>query len=261
MYIHPIDPAFIAQSALGRGDICWYAPSEAPFKIYGLCKTAANTWRRMPEDIAEGLRQLERLGHSIAVCSGKPLAYLCGMLRQIGLERPALAGENGASQQLGIDLPPLRRSALPYPEAARRKLDELRSLIDSRFSGRVWYQPNEHMLTCFPHDDSLFEPIAEMIRLAGAVEAGLVVYRHCDCFDIIPEGIDKGAGLRALCSLLCTSPDNTVAVGDHDNDRPMFEAAALSIGVGRSAPPASLQFDTVNEAVRYLLDMPVFSRQ
>lgn len=53
MHIHPVDPAFIAQSALGRGDIRWYAPSEAPFKIHGLCKTAEDTWRRMPEDVAE----------------------------------------------------------------------------------------------------------------------------------------------------------------------------------------------------------------
>ena len=224
--------------------------------IFDLDGTLAPIGLPVPPNVAEGLKALERKGHRLAVCSGKPLAYLCGMLRQIGLSCPAMAGENGAAVQLGVDLPPLHRSVLPYPESARLKLVELRELIDRDFAGEVWYQPNEHMLTCFPHSDDLFEPIGQLIRDAGTVQAGLVVYRHCDCYDIIPEGVDKGAGVHELCRLLDTPVEDTIAVGDHDNDRPMFQAAHLSIGVGRSAPAeADMHFKSIGQAIEYLLGL------
>ena len=223
--------------------------------IFDLDGTLAPIGLPVPEGIADGLRKLEDKGHQLAVCSGKPLAYLCGMLRQVGLKKPALAGENGAAIQLGVDLPPMHRSVLPYPESARRKLAELRELIDRDFGGQVWYQPNEHMLTCFPHSVDLFEPIGKLIDSAGAEDAGLVVYRHCDCYDIIPAGVDKGAGLRELCRLLDISPDSAIAVGDHDNDLPMFAAAHLSIGIGSSAPAeADLRFESIGHAVEFLLE-------
>jgi len=224
--------------------------------VFDLDGTLAPIGKPIPTDAAEGMRVLERVGHQVAVCSGKPLAYLCGMLRQVGLSRPALCGENGAAAQLGVDLPPILRSVLPYPESARLKLAELRRLIDRDFAGQVWYQPNEHMLTCFPHSDGLFEPIGRLITDAGAEESGLVVYRHCDCFDIIPEGVDKGAGLRELCRLLGFSPEDTIAVGDHDNDLPMFAAAGLSIGVGDSAPTiADVRVESAEQAIEYILNM------
>ncbi len=222
--------------------------------VFDLDGTLAPVGLPIPEDIADGMRALENAGHQIAVCSGKPLAYLCGMLRQTGLRKPAMAGENGAAVQLGVDLPPVLHSLLPYPESARLSLAGLRGMIDRYFGGKVWYQPNEHMLTCFPHSDDLFDPIEKLISDAGAAEAGLVVYRHCDCFDIIPAGVDKGAGLHELCRLLSFSIDDTIAIGDHDNDIPMFEAAALSIGIGKSAPAqADLRFDRADQAVAFIL--------
>lgn len=223
--------------------------------IFDLDGTLAPVGLPVAQNLADDLRALERAGHQVAICSGKPLAYLCGMLRQIGLKKPALAGENGAAVQLGIDLPPVHRSVIPYPESARQKLAELRAMIDRDFGGRIWYQPNEHMLTCFPHSDDLFEPIGQLIYDSGAEKAGLVVYRHCDCFDIIPAGVDKGAGLRELCRMLDFSPDDTVAVGDHDNDLPMFEAAGLSIGIGDTAPKqANLHFACAAQATAFILN-------
>jgi len=222
--------------------------------VFDLDGTLAPIGKPIPTDAAEGMRVLERVGHQVAVCSGKPLAYLCGMLRQVGLSRPALCGENGAAAQLGVDLPPILRSVLPYPESARLKLAELRRLIDRDFAGQVWYQPNEHMLTCFPHSEDLFDPIGRLIEDSGASKAGLIVYRHCDCFDIIPAGVNKGAGLMEMCRVLGIDPADTVAVGDHDNDRPMFLAAGLSIGVGPSSPAeAKLHFENAEQAVEYIL--------
>lgn len=222
--------------------------------VFDLDGTLAPIGMPVPPEFADGLRRLEQRGHHVAISSGKPLAYLCGMLRQVGLNRPALVGENGAAMQLGIDLPPLVRRVLPYPEGAREALVRLRRELDLRFDGQMWYQPNEHMLTCFPHEQSLFEPIEAVIRHSGAAESGLVVYRHCDCFDIIPEGIDKGAALSELCAMLGTDPEDTIAIGDHDNDLPMFLRAGISIGVGPSSPAeAQYHFDNALTAIEFIL--------
>lgn len=222
--------------------------------IFDLDGTLAPVGQPVPEHVACALRRLEQRGDTVAVCSGKPLAYLCGMLRQVGLSHPWLVGENGAAIQLGIELPPPRCAVLPYPEEVKRGLAGLRVLLEQRFGAEVWFQPNEHMLTCFPHRQELFGPIGETIAQFGAEQQGMTVYRHGDCFDIIPNNTDKGAGVLELCRLLGASPGDCIAVGDHHNDLPMFRVAGLAIAVGGYAPAeAHMQLATVEEALEYLL--------
>lgn len=223
--------------------------------IFDLDGTLAPVGLPVPDAVVNGLRRLEQQGHRVAVCSGKPLGYLCGLLRQAGLKQPAMVGENGAAVQLGVDLPPRHYSVLRYPERAGAVLAELRRQLEQSFGGQVWFQPNEHMLTCFPHSDELFDPIAELIEKFDPERVGLTVYRHGDCFDIIPSGTDKGAGVRELCRMLGESPEKCTAVGDHCNDLPMFRAVGRAISVGSFAPPeAQLHFDCIEQAMEYLLD-------
>lgn len=222
--------------------------------IFDLDGTLAPVGMPIPETIAAGLRRLEGKGHKVALCSGKPLGYLCGMLRQVGLQAPAMVGENGAAVQLGVDLPPEHYSVLSYPIEARQALGELRMLMEERFGGEVWFQPNEHMLTCFPKYEGIFEPIAQLIDSFEAEQKGLTVYRHCDCFDIIPKDTNKGAGVRELCRMLGEEPEECVAVGDHCNDLPMFRVVGLAIAVGGYAPDeANVRFQHAEEAIEYLL--------
>ena len=50
-----------------------------------------------------------------------------------------------------------------------------------------------------------------------------------------PPGISKGSGLLSVCRILGIAPEETIAVGDADNDLPMMEAAGLSVAVGNAA--------------------------
>ena len=68
--------------------------------------TLAPVGRGIAPQTVRMLRELEARGVRIALCSGKPVYYLCGLLRQVELRRPLLLGENGAVFQEGIDLPP-----------------------------------------------------------------------------------------------------------------------------------------------------------
>ena len=198
--------------------------------VFDLDNTLAKIGKEMiPKDV-ELLKQIEHKGVKIAICSGKPTDYLCGFMRQVGLENPILLGENGAVIQFGVDLPPKQFYMLPYSEDAKKTISFLREKIDEVISD-MWYQPNLVGLTPFPKNENEFEKIAAILDKYQEKLKDVVVYRHIDSFDITPIGIDKRKGLQYLGEVLEITPEETVAVGDGVNDYPMFAYAGYSVGV------------------------------
>jgi len=206
----------------------------------------------LPEDLAL-LLQLEAAGARIAICSGKPTYYLCGMMRQVGLKAPILVGENGAVIQFGVDLPPKDYFVAPYSQGAKRSIRLIRDALDAALPD-LWYQPNEVGLTPFPSSESGFDVIQACLDVLAPELEDLILYRHCDCFDIMPNGITKKSGLARLGKLLGILPEETAAVGDGVNDYPMFEYAGLSIGVNVQTPEkVNRNFASIHEALTFLL--------
>ena len=207
----------------------------------------------LPEDLLL-LHRLEDAGARIAICSGKPTYYLCGLMRQIGLKSPILVGENGAVIQFGVDLPPRDYFVAPYSKGAKRSFRLIRDALEAA-APDMWYQPNEVGLTPFPRDEAGFDVIQACLdRLAPQLE-DLIIYRHCDCFDIMPDGITKKSGLERLGKLLGISPEETAAVGDGVNDYPMFEYSCLSLGINvKEAEKVDRNFPSVHEALLFLLE-------
>ena len=206
----------------------------------------------LPENVAR-LHALEDSGARIAICSGKPTYYLCGMMRQIGLRAPILVGENGAVIQFGVDLPPREYHVAPYSDAARRSIRLLREAFDAAVPG-LWYQPNEVGLTPFPLDVAALDTLQGCIDALSPQLEDVLVYRHCDCFDITPCGITKRSGLERLGRMLGIAPQETAAMGDGVNDYPMFEYAGLSVGVNvRETSRVNQNFSTPDEALDFLL--------
>ena len=206
-----------------------------------------------PEDLTL-LRALEDAGARIAVCSGKPAYYLCGFLRQVGLKAPVLVGENGAVIQLGVDLPPRDYFVAPYSDAAKRSIRLLRDALERDVPG-MWYQPNEVGLTPFPRDEAEFAAVQRVIDALAPELQDVIIYRHCDSFDITPDGITKKSGLARLGALLGIEPQETIAVGDGVNDYPMFEYAGRSVGVNvKDESRVDVNFASAKEALEYLLE-------
>ena len=204
----------------------------------------------LPENITE-LHRLEKCGYRIAVCSGKPVFYLCGFMRQAGLEDPVLIGENGAVFQFGIELPPKVYFRYPCSENAIRQLRRMREMIDEVCREDVWYQPNDVVLTPFPKKESAFNQIQELLDAHTEELSGLRVYRHPDSFDIVPENISKYSSLELLTRKLSISAQQVIAYGDWTNDIPMLEFADLSVKIGRRLEyEADYTFDTIGEAMK-----------
>jgi HAD superfamily hydrolase (TIGR01484 family) len=209
----------------------------------------------LPEDL-EKLKQLETMGFIICISSGKPTYYLCGFMRQVGLKKPILMGENGAAIQVGVELPPTQYYILPYPSSADAELKQVKEDIIKLCQEDIWLQPNLVGLTVFPKNSEQFTLIRNYLKRTEKDRTNTSVYEHIDSFDITPSGINKAVGLKHLCGILDLQPEEIAAVGDGQNDVPMFEIAGYSIGIAtNSAIQTNIVYDTVSEALDHLLNI------
>ena len=222
--------------------------------VFDLDGTLAELGKGIEPQNLELLRQLEDAGARIAICSGKPTYYLCGLMRQVGLKAPILVGENGAVIQFGVDLPPKDYFVAPYSPGAKRSIRLLREAIESAVPG-MWYQPNEVGLTPFPSNEAGFDVIQSCLDTLAPQLEDLIIYRHCDCFDIMPNGITKKSGLERLSKLIGIPAEETASVGDGVNDYPMFEYAGLSVGIHVKEPEkVDRNFPSIHDALLFLLE-------
>ena len=64
-------------------------------------------------------------------------------------------------------------------------------------------------------------------------------------FEVLPKGISKGTAITKLCEKLNIDVNKTIAIGDYNNDIPMFEAAKIGIAVSNACPEALAAADFV----------------
>lgn len=220
--------------------------------VFDLDNTLCPLGKPLSEQTVKGLQALEEKGHIVAVCSGKPTYYLCGLMRQVGLSAPVLLGENGGVIQFGVDLPPEKFYIVTKRRQTLAFFREKRGMIEKKYGEKIWFQPNEAMLTPFPRDPAIFDELEK--DLQDAKGYGCKIYRFCDCFDVVPDDVDKGKGLSYLSELTGLSAEHFVAVGDGENDYPMFSFAGFSIGINlKDQSRAALCVASIDEALRYLL--------
>lgn len=82
-----------------------------------------------------------------------------------------------------------------------------------------------------------FEHLADLEKLHAFCQklpVDLVVSIH-DGLEVNQRGVEKGAGLKALCERLGILPEETAAIGDGFADIPMLRFAGLPIAMGNAA--------------------------
>lgn len=223
--------------------------------VFDLDKTIADLGKGVSRENIRLMRLIENKCGNVAVCSGKPVYYLCGFMRQVGLKSPVLLGENGAVQQFGVDLPPKKCVFLPYADEAKSAIAYLKKEIE-KILPDIWFQPNQVGLTPFPKNSMEFKIIEECLVRNRGILKYLSVCRHSDSFDIMPINLTKYAGVKALGEYLHILPEETIAVGDGANDMPMFEYAGYSVGVNvKNAECVSVNFKTTVKALRHIYEI------
>ncbi|MBE7000080.1 MAG: HAD family phosphatase [Ruminococcaceae bacterium] len=64
-------------------------------------------------------------------------------------------------------------------------------------------------------------------------------------YEILPKGVSKGAALLKMAELLGIAPENTIAVGDFNNDVSMIRAAGIGFAVDNAVAEAKAVADYV----------------
>lgn len=203
---------------------------------FDLDNTLAKLNRPASRSTVEALLDFERNGIKIAIISGKPTNYLCGFIRQMGLEDAIISGENGMAIQYGTKFPPSH--SFFSIEIDIQTIEALRTfelILRKRFGRHVWIQPNIVNLTAFPvliekkHD--LFEFFQGYVEENRLQFKGFKVYKHVDAIELVPLSVDKGVALKRIMNIEKLGKNQVGAVGDSENDAPMFEQVENSFGI------------------------------
>lgn len=221
--------------------------------VFDLDNTLAPVGKGILPETIEKLREIEKAGIKIAICSGKPTFYTCGVMRQVELNDPILIGENGAVLQFGVDLPPRKYEVQKYSKEAKETIRFLREKIKEVLP-HVWFQPNEVGLTPFLTKQEEFDAINKILEDYKEQVNDVIVYEQFDCFDITPNGITKKSGIENLANILGVVPEEMIAVGDGINDYPMFEYAGTALGINvKDADKVDKNFETIGEALAWII--------
>ena len=95
--------------------------------------------------------------------------------------------------------------------------------------------------TWVPHEQA----VLEVIKTSGSEYQ--VIFNK-GAVMILPPGINKATGLRALLLQLQLSPHNVVAIGDAENDSSLLQAAEAAVAVGNALPALKETADWVTAA-------------
>lgn len=219
--------------------------------VFDLDSTLAEVGKPIKQTSLDCLKALQAKGR-IAIASGKPIYYLTGLLRQIGLEEAILLGENGAIMQIGCDLPPKTRKTCDYDLLGLVEIEDVKEKVLSILPD-IYLQPNEICFSPFPSNEEGFSIIEKI--LASSKLEHVDVFRHFDCFDIVPKGINKGNGAKMVLDYLGIDPTCLYAIGDEENDIPLFKVASHPYGIGDKVKDyVDASFSSIDDCLAYLLN-------
>ena len=94
-----------------------------------------------------------------------------------------------------------------------------------------WGDAGAHKLLCMGEKLQ----IDEMIPVLEAKHLPMTLVRSKDEYlEVIPAGAGKDTAMHVLCDLLHISPDEVMALGDHDIDAPLLRAVGMPVAMGNA---------------------------
>ena len=229
----------------------------------------------------EALSRADAAGKVVALCTGRCLSELDYHLKMLPGVRYAINESGGCIYDVRQDKI-LRRCAID-DDVAERLFDaaeQVDVLLQCFFGNRSYLQPQApdrlghwHMqdfaenfrtgstfvqdARALWHDSGLpitkfilyFPDEAEMHRMDGVIgELDLYVTGCMGIgYELSPKDASKAMGLQALCRHLGIPMENTMAVGDGDNDVDLLRAAGLAVAMGNAVPTALQAADVLTD--------------
>ncbi len=83
--------------------------------------------------------------------------------------------------------------------------------------------------------DNNLDKLLQLKERLGSIEGISISKSWANNLEVMEEGVSKGRSLEHLCQLMNIPLDNTMAIGDNENDLSMLEIAGISVGMGNGA--------------------------
>jgi HAD superfamily hydrolase (TIGR01484 family) len=195
-----------------------------------------------------GLERLAEISRrkvvTLALCSGRPPAFMEAMARQLVLGTYCIC-ENGA-----ILMHPLSKVAITHPAIPRSYIKErpdILALLHKLIAGTptVIEFGKEVMISVnCPDKEALGDLFAQVQeRLQGYP---VDVMNSGRSVEVVPVGITKDAGLAFWAELAQVPVGEVVSIGDADNDLDILRAAGKSAAPGNCTPAVRAVVDYVS---------------
>ena len=225
--------------------------------------------KKIPDDNIAALREAAARGIYVVLCSGRGHGHIVQRSRQIGVNHPVISA-NGALIRMGWEGETLGESCLPRDMAYMTLEETVKAdggymvfAYDSLWVNRIhdgfdtlpqWQKALEEEHTRLYYDltpgeimDRLgdkahkivvFEPDPRSTALRKRMETLLpqaeITTSLAGLFEVNAPGISKGFGIERLCRHLGISPENAMALGDHENDESMFHVVGCPVAMGNA---------------------------
>ena len=218
--------------------------------------------KKLPKKNREAIDAALEMGHKVLICTGRPLSSAIKLLPLFGLDKPGCyaitfnggliydAGAKKAIYQKTLPFDQVKyvfEKAYEYggihiqtytdegficeydtPESQfyERMTKTDRKVVDDIFEELNGQEPCKILTIadgfCRPHLDAFRESMLEYCE--GKMD---VCFSCNEYLEFMPAGINKGNSIRWMCEYLGISIENTIAVGDAENDITMLKAAGI----------------------------------
>jgi Cof subfamily protein (haloacid dehalogenase superfamily) len=237
--------------------------------------TLLDSRHRLPERVAAAVRATQGRGLAFALATGKMLPSVRSLVEAMALHGPQIT-LNGAALVLAESGEPLTYTPL-RPEDRRLAIETVRAaapdVLITHFTldDILLDQPDHPLLpvllsygekTIGPIPSLLADdlPPAAKILLVGThpqlrdlraivtpilAERVIVTTTAADFLEFFNLGAGKGHGLDALLAALQIPSEAVIAIGDGENDLPLFARAGLSVAMGNASEQVRSAADLV----------------
>ena len=199
-------------------------------------------------DISTAIRHLEDIGIRISLSSGKNLSYLKRLAGDLGIKRPIIIAENGCV------IADIADNKEVWLSERSHEMYEIIDKVRNKFSDSLWEQPNKVEFSFFSKTPSLRSEVISYTKEVVSQYADRVhAYVGSGSIDVLPLEIDKGVGLAEVKRRYSFKKEEVAAVGNGENDIPMFKEAGLPLIVGKHVSYANaMRFNTIREVLDFL---------
>ena len=220
--------------------------------------------KKLPKENREAIDEALEQGHKVLICTGRPLSSAIKLLPLLGLDKPGCyaitfnggliydAGEKKAIYQVTL---PLEQVKYVFDKAYEYRKIHIQTYMDegficeydtpeSRFYEKSTQCDRKVVKDIFEELDGR-EPCKMLAIAYGCDREHIEGFRESlleysegkmdvcfSCYEYLefmPAGINKGNSIKWMCDHLNIPIENTIAVGDAENDITMIKTAGIGV--------------------------------